>query len=55
MSTSKVIKYSNHNDNVAITISIFIISSTSTGHQTYYEMIAADKLSLIIKCRGDPN
>jgi hypothetical protein len=49
MSMSKVIKYSNHNDNGTITISIFITSNPSTVHQTYYEMTTTDKMSLIIK------
>jgi hypothetical protein len=47
MSTSKVSKYNNHNNNIIMTISISIFSNPSTVHQTYYEMTATDKLPLI--------
>jgi hypothetical protein len=49
MSTSKVSKYTNHNDNIIIiiTISISNSSNSSTVHQTYYDMTATDKRSLI--------
>jgi hypothetical protein len=40
MSTSKVSKYNNCNDNIIITISIFSSSNPSTVHPTYYEMTA---------------
>jgi hypothetical protein len=51
MSTSKISKYNNHNDNIIITITISISNSSnpSTVHQTYYEMTVMDKLSLITK------
>jgi hypothetical protein len=49
MSTSKVCKYINYNDNIIITISISSSSNPSTVHQTYYEMTAMDKLPLISK------
>jgi hypothetical protein len=47
MSTSKVSKYNNYNNNIIMTISISISSNPSTVHQTYYEMTATDKLPLI--------
>jgi hypothetical protein len=47
MSTSKVSKYNNHNDNIIIIISISNSSNLSTIHQIYYEMTATDKLPLI--------
>jgi hypothetical protein len=40
MSTSKVSKYNNHDDNIIMTISISNSSNPSTVHQTYYEMTA---------------
>jgi hypothetical protein len=51
MSTSKVSKYNNHNDNIIIIITISISisnsSNSSTVHQTYYDVTATDKRSLI--------
>jgi hypothetical protein len=47
MSTSKVSKYNNHNDNIIITISISNSSNPSIVHQTYHEMTAMNKPSLI--------
>jgi hypothetical protein len=41
MSTSKVSKYNNHNDNIIITISMSKSPNPLTVHQTYYEMTAA--------------
>jgi hypothetical protein len=43
MSTSKISKYNNRNDNVIITISITISSNPSTIHQIYYEMTATTR------------
>jgi hypothetical protein len=47
MSTSKVSKYNNNNDNIIITISTFISSNPSTAYGTYYEMTVIDKLPFI--------